>query len=147
VSPENLAAGLKFSWPTYKSGLRVMIYAHLQTGSTWAFAVIFSWEVGGLCVCLSMCCWFRKGLHAEGRGKGDPTCTPADMQHLRLTEHPPNLPLGMGGQPGTAPCCVFVPWGWADDPCQGVGGDAITCTPAERQHLGVRLTSAWVAGG
>jgi hypothetical protein len=48
VSPENLAAGLKFSWPTYKSGLRVMIHAQLQTGSTWAFSEIFRWEVGGL---------------------------------------------------------------------------------------------------
>lgn len=46
VSPENLAAGLKFTWPTYKSGLRVMISAHLQTGSTWAFSEIFSWQVG-----------------------------------------------------------------------------------------------------
>ena len=45
VSPENVDAGLKFSWPTYKSGLRVMISAHLQTGSTWAFADIFSAEV------------------------------------------------------------------------------------------------------
>jgi len=45
VFPEHLVAGLKFSWPTYKSGLRVMISAHLQTGSTWAFAEIFRWEV------------------------------------------------------------------------------------------------------
>ena len=45
VSPANLAAGLKFTWPTYKSGLRIMISAHLQTGSTWAFSEIFSWQV------------------------------------------------------------------------------------------------------
>jgi len=45
VLPEYLSAGLKFSWPTYKSGLRVMISAHLQTGSTWAFSEIFAWQV------------------------------------------------------------------------------------------------------
>lgn len=45
VVPEYLAAGLKFSWPTYKSGLRVMIYAVLQTGSTWAFSEPFAWQV------------------------------------------------------------------------------------------------------
>jgi hypothetical protein len=70
VSPENLAAGLKFSWPTYKSGLRIMIHAHLQTGSTWAFSEIFRWEVWELCVCLSMCRWFHQGLHAGARGEG-----------------------------------------------------------------------------
>jgi hypothetical protein len=45
VLPEHIAAGLKFSWPTYKSGLRVMIHTHLQSGSTWAFAEIFDWRV------------------------------------------------------------------------------------------------------
>jgi hypothetical protein len=48
VFPDNLAAGIKFSWPTYKSGLRVMIHADLQSGSTWAFSEIFHWEVGAL---------------------------------------------------------------------------------------------------
>ena len=46
VSPANLAAGLKFTWPTYKSGLRVMISAQRQSGSTWAFSEIFHWKVG-----------------------------------------------------------------------------------------------------
>ncbi|KAF6257204.1 ligand-gated ion channel-domain-containing protein [Scenedesmus sp. NREL 46B-D3] len=41
VSVDNLASNLKFSWPTYKSGLRVMISAHLQQGSTWAFSQVF----------------------------------------------------------------------------------------------------------
>jgi hypothetical protein len=45
VLPATLAAGLKFSWPTYKSGLRVMIHTHLTSGSTWAFSEIFRWEV------------------------------------------------------------------------------------------------------
>ncbi|KAF8061162.1 eif3g-a [Scenedesmus sp. PABB004] len=45
VSVEHLAAGLKFSWPTYKSGLRVMIHATLQHGSTWAFSEVFHWTV------------------------------------------------------------------------------------------------------
>ncbi|WIA44152.1 hypothetical protein OEZ86_010489 [Tetradesmus obliquus] len=45
VSVENLASSLKFSWPTYKSGLRVMISAHLQSGSTWAFSEVFHWTV------------------------------------------------------------------------------------------------------
>jgi hypothetical protein len=40
VSVDNLASNLKFSWPTYKSGLRVLIAAHLQQGSTWAFSEV-----------------------------------------------------------------------------------------------------------
>jgi hypothetical protein len=45
VFPDYLAAGIKFSWPTYKGGLRIMIYDHLQSGSTWAFAEVFHWSV------------------------------------------------------------------------------------------------------
>lgn len=45
VSVENLQSNLKFSWPTYKSGLRIMIFAHLQQGSTWAFSEVFHWSV------------------------------------------------------------------------------------------------------
>jgi hypothetical protein len=45
VSPDNIAAGLQFSWPTYKSGLKVMVHTKLTTGSTWAFSEIFAWEV------------------------------------------------------------------------------------------------------
>jgi hypothetical protein len=48
VLPANINAGIKFSWPTYKSGLRVMIHTHLTSGSTWAFSEIFRWEVGTL---------------------------------------------------------------------------------------------------
>eukprot|EP00879_Flechtneria_rotunda_P019430 GHRR01020408.1.p1 GENE.GHRR01020408.1~~GHRR01020408.1.p1 ORF type:complete len:473 (+),score=113.43 GHRR01020408.1:178-1419(+) len=45
VSSDNLAIGLKFSWPTYKNGMRILIHAELQQGSTWAFAQVFHWSV------------------------------------------------------------------------------------------------------
>lgn len=57
MSLENLASNLKFSWPTYKSGLRVMIHAKLQTGSTWAFSEVFHWSV-----------WLALGLTAVAVG-------------------------------------------------------------------------------
>lgn len=76
MSPENLAAGLKFSWPTYKSGLRVMIHAHLQTGSTWAFSEIFRWEVGALLRCQLLP---PQGSACLRVVVGDSICTPAGL--------------------------------------------------------------------
>eukprot|EP00879_Flechtneria_rotunda_P033334 GHRR01036906.1.p1 GENE.GHRR01036906.1~~GHRR01036906.1.p1 ORF type:complete len:278 (+),score=68.62 GHRR01036906.1:617-1450(+) len=45
VTNDLLSQGIKFSWPTYKSGLRIMIHADLVQGSTWAFLEGFHWSV------------------------------------------------------------------------------------------------------
>lgn len=73
VSPTYLATGIKFSWPTYKSGLRVMIHATLQTGSTWAFASIFAWQVRSRCKALSVE-ELRAGLGQSGFCSRQTTC-------------------------------------------------------------------------
>ena len=45
ISLGDLMAGLKFSWPIYKSGFKVLIsQAEVPTG-TWAFASAFHWTV------------------------------------------------------------------------------------------------------
>lgn len=38
-------SGLKFSWPIYKSGFRVLISSVVEDGGTWAFAQAFHWSV------------------------------------------------------------------------------------------------------
>jgi hypothetical protein len=45
VSLENLLSGIKFSWPIYKSGFKVIISSLVQSGGTWAFASAFHWSV------------------------------------------------------------------------------------------------------
>eukprot|EP00775_Hariotina_reticulata_P008418 gene8418-8602_t len=39
------AAGLKFSWPIYKSGFQVLIASHVEEQGMWAFARAFDWSV------------------------------------------------------------------------------------------------------
>ena len=36
---------MKFSWPIYKSGFKVMISSKVHRGGTWAFASAFHWCV------------------------------------------------------------------------------------------------------
>ena len=75
---EYLDNGLIFSWPTYKSGLSVMIHTHLQTGSTWAFATPFHWSVwvalGGTTVIVGLLVGLterlHKGVKANPKGMG-----------------------------------------------------------------------------
>ena len=45
VSLDNLLSGVKFSWPIYKSGFKVLISSVVQSGGTWAFASAFHWSV------------------------------------------------------------------------------------------------------
>lgn len=45
VSLSNIVAGLKFSWPIYKSGFHVLIASHVEEGGMWAFAEAFHWSV------------------------------------------------------------------------------------------------------
>jgi hypothetical protein len=53
------AGFVQFTWPIYKSGLRIMISGRLVAGSTWAFAAAFHWSLwlacGGTAVLVS--CW------------------------------------------------------------------------------------------
>jgi hypothetical protein len=40
VSLPNIVAGLKFSWPIYKSGFHVLIASAVEEGGIWAFAQV-----------------------------------------------------------------------------------------------------------
>jgi hypothetical protein len=42
VSLPNIVAGLKFSWPIYKSGFHVLIASAVEEGGIWAFAQVWS---------------------------------------------------------------------------------------------------------
>jgi hypothetical protein len=45
ISLHDLMAGLKFSWPIYKSGFKVMISQAQTPIGTWGFASAFHWTV------------------------------------------------------------------------------------------------------
>lgn len=45
VSLPRIAAGIKFSWPIYKSGFQVLIDSKMETSSVWTFAEAFHWSV------------------------------------------------------------------------------------------------------
>lgn len=47
VSLPNIAAGLKFSWPIYKSGFHVLIASAVEEGGIWAFAQVCVHVCGG----------------------------------------------------------------------------------------------------
>jgi hypothetical protein len=58
VSLQNINAGLKFSWPIYKSGFQVLIASHYERGGVWDFADAFHWSVwvvlGGTAACVGL---------------------------------------------------------------------------------------------
>lgn len=58
VSLTNLADGLKFSWPIYKSGLSVLIASHVDEGDYFTWAEAFDWNVwlalGGTAVAVGL---------------------------------------------------------------------------------------------
>ncbi|KAI8474114.1 MAG: hypothetical protein J3K34DRAFT_495859 [Monoraphidium minutum] len=58
MSLENVAAGMKMSWPIYKSGFQVMTAGSVRAGGTWTFAEAFHWGVwaalGGTALAISL---------------------------------------------------------------------------------------------
>lgn len=45
VTPDSITEGIKYSWPTYKQGLRILTKATVETGDTWSVFRVFDWRV------------------------------------------------------------------------------------------------------
>eukprot|EP00775_Hariotina_reticulata_P011724 gene11724-11868_t len=46
LDPSSVTAGtLQFSWPTYKSGMRIMFTSRVKVGSMWAYLTGFHWSI------------------------------------------------------------------------------------------------------
>ena len=45
VRRERLEAGVQYTWPTFQSGLRIMVADYQQEVDLWAFMDAFTWQV------------------------------------------------------------------------------------------------------
>ena len=72
VTPEYLQSGIKFSWPIYKAGLKIMVAKGVEVQSDfWAFTKAYTGEVwlamGCTCLFIAIFVWAVE-LVTYGRG-------------------------------------------------------------------------------